>query len=346
MSGPIRARLLPMFPLGVLQGGLELQCLKTCRALQEAGIEAALLDYYRMDDRFDLLHLFGSTENYYDLALQVGERWPIIVSAVTGAPNAAWWRGPIWQTASAMAARVRLPTSYSRLRAVYDRAAVVICLNQLEADFLTTTYRLPPAKVRIVSNGVEAANFGASAEPFVARYGQRDFVLYTGNIVRRKSPVNLARALLRLGIPGVFIGRTIESERGYGEEFRALIESSASLSWIEGLRHDDPLLASAYAAASLFCLPSTNETQSLAALEAMAAGTPVLLGDYPYARQAPFEAAERCDPARPDSIAAGICRVRQVRPRTVLPETFRWSAVARSVARIYAEVLGRPDWTA
>lgn len=330
-----------MFPFGIHQGGMELQCVKTCRALQKTGIDAQLLDYYRTDDRFDLLHLFGSTENYYDICRQVAGQWPIVISAVTGAPNAARWRGPIWRAASSLAAKVKLPTSYSRMREVYEMAAGVICLNQLEADFLMTTYRIPATRLKIISNGVDGTNFAADPKPFYDKFGLRNFVLFTGNIVRRKNPVRLAEILRDLRVPGVFIGRATSAEAEYGIRFRSIIEGASNLCWIEGLPDHDPLLASAYAAADLFCLPSTNETQSLSALEAMAAGTPVLLGDYPYAYQSPFEAAWRCDPHNRRSMETSLRRALDdsVSVRQSLPDSYRWEKIATSIVTLYERII-------
>lgn len=330
-----------MFPFGIHQGGLELQCLKTCRALQRTGIDAKLFDYYRTDDQFDLIHLFGSTENYFDICKQVVGRWPIIISAVTGAPNAAKWRGPIWQTASSLATLVKLHTSYYRMREVYSMAASVICLNQLEAEFLKTTYGVPVSKLNVIHNGVDGANFAADSGPFYKKFGLRNFVLFTGNIVQRKNPVRLAEVLKELSLTGVFIGRTISAEADYGVRFRSLIKGASNLYWIEGLPEQDSLLASAYAAADLFCLPSTNETQSLSALEAMAAGTPVLLGDYPYAYQSPFEAAWRCNPLDPSSMKTMIRRALDatVPIQHPLPDSYRWEKVAASIATLYQSVI-------
>lgn len=345
----IRARLLPMFPLSIVLGGLELQCLKTCAALQqmkvETGVAAELLDYYNADDRFDILHLFGSSEIFYDLCQQAVNKMPIIISAVSGAPSASRWRAPIWQAASMLAAQVKLQTNYDKLRTVYHTASTVICLNQLEAEFLRVTYGVQPEQIEIISNGVNDECFRANDEGFVQRYGVKDFVLFTGNIVRRKNPLQLARVLRQLDCPGVFIGGTLAAEQGYANEFAAIIESSPNLHWIRGLAHDDPLLVSAYAAARVFCLPSTSETQSLSALEAMAAGTPVILGDLPYAYQSPFEDSLRCNPASEDSIRDRLEKAINdpASYSTRLPESYSWTNVAKRISLIYRRVLAKQD---
>ncbi|MDQ3012201.1 MAG: glycosyltransferase family 4 protein [Acidobacteriota bacterium] len=340
----IRARLLPMFPLSIVLGGLELQCLKTCAALRQAGVAAELLDYHDANDRFDILHLFGSSENFYDLCQQATNKWPIVVSAVSGAPSAARWRAPIWQTASKLAARVKLQTNYHRLRSVYHLASAVICLNQLEADFLRVTYGVPQERIEIVTNGVNEECFRAEGESFVRRYGVKDFVLFTGNIVRRKNPSQLARALRQMDCPGVFIGGTLAAEQSYADEFADLVSSAPNLLWIRSLPHDDPLLASAYAAARVFCLPSVSETQSLSALEAMATGTAVILGDLPYAYQSPFENSLRCNPTNEDSIKESLEKALSdpAGYGVKLPESYSWTNVARRIARIYERVLAKP----
>lgn len=339
----IRARLLPMFPLSIVKGGLEIQCLKTCKALQQNGVAAELLDYYNAADQFDILHLFGSTENFYDICHQSVNKWPIIISSVSGAPNAMWWRAPIWMVASKLAAKVKLQTSYQRLRTVYSLASMVICLNELESQFLSITYGIPPQRLKVVNNGVGEEYFKADGRKFIQQYGIKDFVLFTGNIVQRKNPLLLARALRKLDHHGLFIGGVLAAEQHYADEFADVVDQSPNLHWIRGLSHDDPLLASAYAAARIFCLPSTSETQSLAALEAMAAGTPVILGDFPYAYQTPFEQALRCNPA--DSHSVSLCLEKALnnpsRYRVKLPETYSWINVAKKILQIYQEALAK-----
>jgi glycosyltransferase involved in cell wall biosynthesis len=51
------------------------------------------------------------------------------------------------------------------------------------------------------------------------------------------------------------------------------------------VEHDSPLLRSAYAACSSFCLPSTLETPGLAALEAAAAGASLVITEEGSTRE-------------------------------------------------------------
>jgi glycosyltransferase involved in cell wall biosynthesis len=340
-SPRLRVRLLPPLPLSIIYGGLELQCLRTGAALRQAGIAAELLDYSKADDDFDILHLVGASENFYNICLNAASRWPIIATAVSGAPNAAWWRAPIWQTISQLARIVKLQTNYHRLRMVYNLAASIICNNELESQFVRATYGIARERIEIISNGVDESYFYADGNWFTEHYGIKDFVLYTGNIVRRKNPLQLARVLRELGVPGVFIGGTLHTDLHYAEAFAEVVTNAPNLCWIPGLQHDDPLLPSAYAAARVFCLPSTSETQSQSALEAMAAGKAIILGDFPYAYQKPFENSLRCNPAEMASVQTCLEKALNNPDKysAKLPESYSWPNVGKQIAAVYKTAL-------
>ena len=213
LLGNIRPRLLPMFPLSIMLGGLELQCLKTCAALQEIGVAAKLLDFYNADDEFNILHLFASTPNYYDICYYAKQ--PIVISSVSGSRYPSRLRAITAKSISYLTQSVGgLQTNYDRLRKVYKSASAVICLNELEAKFLNITYGVPQNRIKIIPNGVEERYFNASGDLFIQKYGVRDFVLFTGNINKRKNPLLLAKVLQYLGLPGVFIGSSFPKRTG------------------------------------------------------------------------------------------------------------------------------------
>jgi len=83
----------------------------------------------------------------------------------------------------------------------------------------------------------------------------------------------MAHALAGLDLPFVVIGEAQERDRAYLARLREV----RGVRWLGAMRHDDPLLASAYAAASVFVLPSQGEVAPLSVMEALAAGTPVVM---------------------------------------------------------------------
>jgi len=144
----------------------------------------------------------------------------------------------------------------------------------------------------------------------------------------------------KMGLKGVFVGRVFNTELEYAAQFEEEISSSQNLLWIKGLPHDDPILVSSYAAASIFYLPSSGETQSHSALEAMATGTPLILGDRLYAYQVPFEGVLRCNPDDERSIENCIQHITKSpdKYRKYLPRTFTWENVASKVMEVYEKV--------
>jgi hypothetical protein len=234
-----------------------------------------------------------------------------------------------------------MQTTHERMGFVFRRAAAVLCLNRLEAEFVHVTYGVSRSCLEVVHCGVDERYFSAAPDIFVERFGVEDFVLFTGNIVERKGPLMLAQALRDLGLPGVFVGGTLAAESSYAERFAQLIAESPRLMWIQRLDHRDPLLPSACAAARVFCLPSSAETQSASALEAMASGTPLILGDFPYAYQEPFQRSLKCNPRSAASIRDAVERAYRspAEYAVQLDDSFRWRAIGEQLASVYARVL-------
>ena len=112
-----------------------------------------------------------------------------------------------------------------------------------------------------------------------------------------------------------------------------------------GVDHDDPLLASAYAAARVFALPSWFETPGLAALEAALAGCAVVITPFGCTREYFGDRVEYARPDRPaddrrgDRPGAG-----QTGPdpgsAAHVAAHYLWSDVARRTAEVYDQVAG------
>src|SRR5207237_2467890 len=117
-----------------------------------------------------------------------------------------------------------------------------------------------------------------------------------------KNQLNLVRALKGHDLPLVVIGHV--RERGYAEQVHA--EAGGRVRLLGPLGHDDPLLRSAYAACAAFALPSTCETPGLAALEAAAAGAPIVATRVGSTREYFGHMCHYVDPTDPGDIARGI----------------------------------------
>jgi glycosyltransferase involved in cell wall biosynthesis len=198
----------------------------------------------------------------------------------------------------------------------------------------------------LVHNGVDPSwSRGASPDAFAAHLGIRDYALCVGTVEPRKNQLMLARALRGTGIDLVLIGGTPVSD--YAWLIRKWGGSHVHLAG--RLSHDNPLLASAYAGARLFVLPSWAEGAPLAALEAASFGLPLALSDRSSEREYFGPLATYFDPSREDEIRARVKDAwtagaidrdaRHARVRDWSARGLTWDHAARQTASAYIEVL-------
>jgi len=194
----------------------------------------------------------------------------------------------------------------------------------------------------VIPNGVEADRF-ASAVPAVR---DRPYLLSVGGIEPRKGSIDLldAYAMMPPGLDLVIAGgETLFDYRSYRAEWeQRAVELGVSPIVLGPVAHDE--LPSLVAGAAAFAFPSTKEGFGLAAMEALAAGVPVVVRDLPVLREV-FGAAVRygCDPS---TLAEALRRaVREPDPaRTIagrrLAEAHTWKAAAEAHLGLYRDLVG------
>jgi glycosyltransferase involved in cell wall biosynthesis len=114
------------------------------------------------------------------------------------------------------------------------------------------------------------------------------------------------------------------------------------VSWLGGLDHHDPLLASAYAAARVFALPSWFETPGLAALEAALAGCPIVITPFGSTRDYFGDLVAYARPNRVAEIRRAVWRCWNEGPDPRLARRiathYLWPTVAQLTAEVYDQV--------
>jgi glycosyltransferase involved in cell wall biosynthesis len=335
----VRVRFSTPFPFSILHGGLEVQAEETLKALRRRGIDAEFLDPGPTGEPFDLLHAFGPGIGVSEFVPYLEPRTKLVVSLLSGGAAYSRSKAVAKRLVTSIAQLARQRTEFAIRRSVLDGADRIVILTTWERDYAARTYGISLKKFVVIPNGVDARFFVARAAPFHEHFGMENFVLFVGSVIPRKNPLNLARALATRGLPGVFIGPAMPAFAGYAREFADVIAAASRLTWVPKMQHANPLLPSAYAAACLVCLPSTSESQPLAALEALAAGRPVIVGDRPYAMQPPLDSCVTCNPLSPTSIGNAVEQVLRGeasgRPSTV-PS---WDDVAADLEVVYREVV-------
>ncbi|MGH2820400.1 MAG: glycosyltransferase family 4 protein, partial [Actinomycetota bacterium] len=224
------------------------------------------------------------------------------------------------------------------------RAARVLVPTEAVAVEVRERYGLPPERVSVTPEGVPAAFFGAAplADAVLAGMGIRHpFAVALGTIEPRKNLLRLLQAWRLAADPLRGWTLVIVGPAGWGP---GLPETPGVVP--TGYVSDETL-PGLLAAAGFFCYPSLYEGFGLPPLEAMAAGTPALVGRYSAAREVLGEAAVLVDPTDPSDIAQGLARLAGDEPlRRTLTVTgrarasgFTWEATARATVGAYREAL-------
>ena len=142
----------------------------------------------------------------------------------------------------------------------------------------------------MIANGVDAARFAAAGRrrrgsPWRATYGR--YVLAVGGIEPRKGTLDLVEAMALRRVPAPLViagGDTLFDYRPY----RAAVFERAAALGVEPVvlgPVDDDALPGLVAGAAVFAFPSTKEGFGLAAMEALAAGVPLVTRDLPVLRE-------------------------------------------------------------
>ena len=179
----------------------------------------------------------------------------------------------------------------------------LVCVSRHWQDRLAEEFRV---RATLIPNGIDAARFaGAGASRGSARdafgWSDRRIVLAVGGIEPRKGSRTLLAAFARLhrSDPALLLaiagGETLfdyaDYRAGWEEDLRASGLPGDAVTILG--RIDDDAMPGMYRGADVLAMPSEREGFGLVALEAMAAGTPVVLSDIDVFREN-FEDGRDC----------------------------------------------------
>lgn len=241
----------------------------------------------RTEAQFDLGH-YNAVHSHYWLSGQVGalarDRWgvPLVHTMHTMAKvkNDALAEGDV-------------PEPQARVigeEQVVAAADMLIANTIDEAKELINSYDADPSRVEVVHPGVDLDAFRPTSPAAArARLGLRqdaEVLLYVGRIQPLKAPDVLLRAAAELlrrdpSLRHRLVVAVVGGPSGSGLEHPgALAELADVLGIADVVRFVPPVrrdeLVDWYAAATMVCVPSYNESFGLVAVEAQAVGTPVV----------------------------------------------------------------------
>jgi glycosyltransferase involved in cell wall biosynthesis len=246
-------------------------------------------------------------------------------------------------------------------RRVLDDAAAVVCVGKDEYE--ATRAAFPDKRVELLPNGVDAAFFSrGDGRVFRALHGiapERRLILCVGRIDYQKNQLELVEALAalreeRCNAHVVLLGPVTVAS--YEAKLRARVAElglADRVTFAPALTWNDPMLANAYAAADVLCLPSLHEPFGMVILEAWAAGVPVVasrVGGIPsfttdgvdVLHNVPGSARRLRTSLRAVLDDPGLARALAGNGHRRALQHYTWPVIGGRLATIYREVIA--DW--
>lgn len=241
----------------------------------------------------------------------------------------------------------------------------IITASKFMAWEVETYFGVPPEKVDIIPNGVDPRRFdalnGQDLSAFRLGFARPDqpIVYYVGRMVPEKGLATLIEAvpLVLSEWPGVKF--VLAGGGGYANDLR---EQAGRLGVADNVilpgRISDGVRDALFKVADVAVFPSLYEPFGIVALEAMAAGTPVVVSDVGGLSEVVelHETGIKVYPDNPQSLAWGILHTlkhpewsqkRVENADRVVRSLYNWRRIAEMTIRVYERVISEAragDW--
>lgn len=341
----MKAALLSYPMLFQYTGGLQVQIRETAAALERRGVTAQLIDPVRKPlTDYDLIHVFSAINgNHRVVECAKSFNLPVVVSPLI---RPFWNRRLGWlarqlERGVGRLTQWQVKTEYRQIVSCLENADALIALGDIERRSIIDAFHIPRERVRVIPNGIPARFFNADAQAFCNHFGiEPGFILTVASVNAHKNQLTAAKATADSGQRLVVIGPSLPADRAYLEVLTAL----PHVTYLGSLDYENPLLAAAYAAAGVFCLPSGSEVMPLSVMEALAAGTPVVMTQHHCMDLSAMRGiVQEVEPMDESAIRNAIQRFLEQPPASATcrasVQQFTWDAVAEQIQQCYEEVL-------
>lgn len=309
-------------------GGGERQLMAWKSHLKNQGVNVGLYDPWQpISPGVDIFHFFSVMPGSYQLCHFFKQKGLKVVVS----PN-------LWVTPD-----TKWDYPHDEIQRLVSLADLLVVNSRMEADALGEVYNLPKEKFHVVYNGVEELFFSRVAPNlFVDAHGLvgKRYFLNVANVEPRKNQLFFLRALSDFpDVSLVVIGNA--RNESYLEECQTI--GREQFRFIGPLDYGSEMLRSAMAGAEGFVMPSTLETPSIAALEAAAAGCPILITRIGSTIEYFGKEAVYVDPFDHASISEGVGKLLEGRfsseINSRIREEFTWQVSAGELHKAYQRLL-------
>lgn len=331
----------------VVGGGVATQAVRTFEETKKLGLP---LEQYNPWESYDwdtiaAVHIFCANHESVNIAKAVKTKGiPLIVSSVFFSSHKDFIiRGELLFSSLVQKVFSGVRNSFDYVKDICTMADIVLPNTEDEKQKLINAIGINPNKITVIPNGVDDKFSKATPELFVNTHGVTDFILSVANLgYRRKNMLNLIRALKKINHPAIIIGPYFDTP--YGKACINALEEAPQVQWIGQLENDSPMLASAFAGARVFALPSLFETPGIASMEAALAGTAVVTTPYGGTKEYFEDKALYARPKNINEIQKAIEKALNSPPvdlKDHIYNSFRWEKIALLMKDIYISFLNK-----
>ncbi len=245
--------------------------------------------------------------------------------------------------------------SHHEWQLCYEAWRVIVCSHFMREE-VQRVLSVPADKLDVIPNGIRAEKFAfefpeSERAAFRARFAEpnQPIIFFVGRMVREKGVQVLLQAFpqVKAYVPEAKLVIAGGGSRAHLEAFVRFLRMEPSVHFT-GFIPDEDLLR-LYRVVDVAVYPSLYEPFGIVALEAMAAGVPVVVSDTGGLREVVQH--ERTGiitwAGNAESLAWGILRVlqdprgaqqRAARAQRVVQRAFNWARIARQTREVYRRV--------
>ncbi len=331
---------------GTVSGGVNTQIRKTAEALERANHKITFFNQWEKYDwnKFDIVHIFRADSTNLELAQWLrNNQIQFVVSPIFFSLHKPFKiKKAIQFTELCKKILSGITSDLLIKKEICQLSSLVLPNTSDESMLICKSMNINSNKTSVIPNGIDVGFKNANPNTFIKKYGIKDFILSTGHFgFKRKNLINLLKATKDIDTHLVLIGSLFDDD--YSFQCKKLIDNSDKVIWIDTLKHDDPLLASAYSAAKVFALPSLYETPGLSALEAAICGCNIVITPYGGTKEYFKDYAEYPDPQNINQIRNAIEKSLQTNNSNSLSEfiieNYSWSSVANKTVEAYKKAI-------
>ena len=320
--------------------------------LRQSGVEIVTLEEGVSDlSGIDLIHLFGMADETYRLSREACNRGtPVVVSPF-------YWNEsfPIHYDLKSLKTcgqpelhEKKLTAHYFRKKMESDRnrqekfilnnASLVLASGRCERLQVVRDYELDEKSVAVFPVGIDLFMGVGKPDPFIEKFGVKDFVLCVGQLTPRKNQHLLIDITRDLDLPLVIIG-PMNEESEYTTHCRDISHSDVHI-----LGTVEPqMLKSAYQAAKMFALPSAFELPGMAYMSAAVAGLPIVATNRGTSYDYLQNQVNYCDPEDTvsvfDAVSTSWSSSHSDQLKKNLLDKFSWGKTSVMLVKIYQRII-------